>query len=156
MWTLNNTGDIRCWDISTWPTVTEVPGNNFNAPTAACRGLWFDGRYFWTAESIEGTLGYIFQFDYDGTVIHQWLEPAFRGWGACILGGRCGDANGDDDVTTGDGYFVLNYMGSSAVPASCWAANVNGDDALTPADGYHLLNFFGSGPGLDCGPCQLQ
>jgi hypothetical protein len=157
MWTLNDTGEIRCWDISAWPTVTEVPEHNFDAPSAACRGLWFDGQYFFTAESIEGTLGHIFQFDADGTVIRQWLEPAFRGWGACILGGRCGDANGDDGITTADGYLILNYLGSGTTPASCWASNVNGDGTLTSADGFHLLNYLGDPQGfrLTCGACEF-
>jgi PKD repeat protein len=69
--------------------------------------------------------------------------------------GLCGDANGDMAVTTGDGYYVLNYFGSGPAPASCWAANVNGDGNLTTGDGFHILNYFGSGPGFDCQPCDL-
>ncbi len=84
-WTLNDTNEIRCWDISGWPTITEVPSNNFTPPTPDCRGLWFDGQYFWTSESIANTLGHIYKFDYSGTVIDQWLEPAYRGWGACVI-----------------------------------------------------------------------
>jgi len=84
-WTLTDGNQIKCWDISGWPTLTEVPDNSFNAPSPDCRGLWFDGQYFWTAESIEGTLGNIYQFDYHGEVINQWVEPAFKGWSACVI-----------------------------------------------------------------------
>jgi hypothetical protein len=68
--------------------------------------------------------------------------------------GICGDANGDSSITTGDGYYVLNYFGSGGAPVSCWAANVNGDANLTTGDGYHLLNYFGGGPALTCAPCE--
>jgi hypothetical protein len=85
LWTMDDNDNITCWDISAWPTITEVPANNFPAPDTSCRGLWFDGQYFWTAQSLDGALGYIYQFDYDGTIIAQWLEPAFSGWGACLV-----------------------------------------------------------------------
>lgn len=85
LWTMDDNDQVKCWDISTWPSVTEVSANNFSAPDTGCRGLWFDGQYFWTAQSLDGVLGYIYQFDYTGTVIDQWLEPAFRGWGACLV-----------------------------------------------------------------------
>jgi hypothetical protein len=83
-WTLNDSDQIRCWDISAWPTVSEVTSNAFAPPSPACRGLWFDGQYFWTAESKEG-LGSIFQFDHAGQVIDEWTEPAFYGWAACVI-----------------------------------------------------------------------
>ncbi len=67
----------------------------------------------------------------------------------------CGDANGDEVVTSADGYFILNYFGAGPQPVSCWAANVNGDSGLTSADGYWLLNYLGSGPPLDCQPCDF-
>jgi len=84
-WTLNDENQIKCWNISNWPTITEIPDNGFAPPTPDCRGLWFDGLYFWTAESIEGSLGKIYQFNYNGQVINQWTEPAFRGWSACVV-----------------------------------------------------------------------
>ena len=87
-WTLNDENQIKCWDLSNWPTIIEVPGNAFSPPTPNCRGLWFDGLYFWTTESIEGTLGYIYKFNYAGEVISQWLEPAFRCWSACVVTGN--------------------------------------------------------------------
>jgi hypothetical protein len=83
-WTINDTNEMKCWDISGWPAIVELPENAIAPPTPACRGLWFDGEYFWTAESRDATLGQIFRFDYDGTVIEQWTEPAFRGWAACV------------------------------------------------------------------------
>jgi hypothetical protein len=84
-WTLNDENLIKCWDISAWPTVIEVVANSFTPPSPQCRGLWFDGQDFWSAESIDGILGYIYQFDYNGKVINNWLEPAFRGWAACVV-----------------------------------------------------------------------
>ena len=80
---------VTCWDLSQWPTITAVPENNFTPPSADCRGLWYDGRYFWSAES-KDTLGYIYQFDYQGTVVRQILEPAFSGWAACVVSDATG------------------------------------------------------------------
>jgi hypothetical protein len=84
-WTLTDENLVKCWDVSAWPSVTEVPENAFTPPTPDCCGLWFDGQYFWTAESKDGTLGNIYTFNYTGTIIDQWLEPAFRGWSACVI-----------------------------------------------------------------------
>jgi hypothetical protein len=84
-WILDDNNKIRCWDISGWPTLTEIPANAFAAPDTACLGLWFDGECFWTAQSLDGILGYIYQFDYTGTMVNQWLEPAFSGWAACVV-----------------------------------------------------------------------
>ena len=84
-WTLTDGNLVKCWDVSTWPSITEVPENAFAPPTSQCRGLWFDGQYFWTAESIDGILGHIYQFNHRGAVINQWLEPAFQGWAACVI-----------------------------------------------------------------------
>jgi hypothetical protein len=85
LYNLDEDGVIRCWDVAAWPTITEVSENSFSPPSPNCRGLWFDGQFFWTAESIEGSLGYIYKFDYDGEIIEQWLEPAFQGWGVCVV-----------------------------------------------------------------------
>jgi hypothetical protein len=84
LWTLDDTNLVKCWDLSGWPTVTAIPDQNFTPPSPQCRGLYFDGEYFWSAESGE-TLGSIYQFDHDGTVIAQWTEPAFSGWGAAYI-----------------------------------------------------------------------
>jgi hypothetical protein len=65
----------------------------------------------------------------------------------------CGDANGDEAVTTGDGYYILNYFGSGAPPADVRAADANGDCILTTGDGYHVLNHFGSTAELQCDLC---
>jgi hypothetical protein len=72
-----------------------------------------------------------------------------------VISELCGDVNGDESVTTADGYYTLNYFGAGPEPTSCWAANVNGDGSLTTGDGFHLLNYFGSGPALNCAPCDL-
>lgn len=85
LWTMEENGQVRCWDISAWPQVTAVPGNDFSAPSADCRGLFWDGEAFWSAESLEGAVGFIYRFDATGQVLAQWLEPAFRGWGACVV-----------------------------------------------------------------------
>ncbi|MFO7678221.1 MAG: PKD domain-containing protein [Thermoplasmatota archaeon] len=84
-WTLLNTTEIKCWDISNWPNLTEIPENNFFPPTASCRGLWHDGNYFWTAERVEGGTGFIYQFDNNGTIINQIPEPISKGYAACYI-----------------------------------------------------------------------
>jgi hypothetical protein len=84
LWTLDDTDIVKCWDLSGWPTVTQVPGNNFNPPSPQCRGLYFDGEYFWSAESGDSP-GLIYKFDYSGKMIEQWSEPAFSGWGAAFI-----------------------------------------------------------------------
>jgi len=84
-WTLNLDNQIKCWDIGSWPTITEISENMFNPPTTSCRGLWFDGEYFWTAESIDGSLGHIYQFNYNGDIISQWQAPAYMGYSACLI-----------------------------------------------------------------------
>jgi len=111
-WTLNSDGEIRCWDLSAWPTITEIPENAFVPPSSACRGLWFDGEYFWTAESIEDTLGHIYQFDNTGTIVNQWREPAFRGYAACVIAANVpGDLNGDGCVDQADLGILLADWG---------------------------------------------
>jgi hypothetical protein len=84
-WMLDDNNQVRCWNISQWPTLTEILAHAFTAPDTACRGLWFDGEYFWTAQSLDGVLGSIYKFDYTGTVVSQWLQPAFSGWAACVV-----------------------------------------------------------------------
>jgi hypothetical protein len=83
-WTLDDTDLVKCWDLSGWPTVTEVSENNFSPPSPQCRGLFFDGEYFWSAESGD-TPGQIFKFDHSGKVMEQWSEPAFSGWAAALI-----------------------------------------------------------------------
>ena len=83
-WTLSDSAEIRCWDFSQWPNTIEVTANNFSPPTPECRGLWYDGQYFWSAESKDYP-GYIYKFNSTGTVIQQWVEPAFSGWAAGVI-----------------------------------------------------------------------
>ena len=85
LWTLDDSGVAKCWDIVGWPSLVHVPENDITAPSHACRGLFFDGEYFWSAESREDTLGLIYRFDHDGAIARQWTAPAYRGWGACLL-----------------------------------------------------------------------
>jgi hypothetical protein len=84
-WTLTTDNLIKCWDISSWPAISPVSENDFAPPSSQCRGLWFDGQYFWTAESIDGVLGYIYQFDHTGSISDQWLAPAFQGYAAGVI-----------------------------------------------------------------------
>jgi hypothetical protein len=88
LWTLNDEHNlIKSWDLSSWPVVTELPERRVVPPSANCRGLWFDGEYLWSTESIEGTPGSIYRFDFDGTVVDEWPAPAFRGWGVAVIEG---------------------------------------------------------------------
>jgi hypothetical protein len=98
LWTLDDTGVAQCWDIAGWPSVAHVSGNDMTVPSAACRGLFFDGEYFWSAESLEGTPGRIYRFDHDGTVVEQWTAPAYRGWGACLLSDPTGVAGDSSEA----------------------------------------------------------
>jgi hypothetical protein len=81
-------------------------------------------------------------------------DPEYGTYWVCPL---CGDPNDDGDVTTSDGYMILNYFGADVQPASCWTANVNGDGNLTTADGFHLLNYFGDPETfpLMCSACEF-
>ncbi|TSA56642.1 MAG: T9SS C-terminal target domain-containing protein, partial [Planctomycetaceae bacterium] len=85
LWMLNDNKQIKCWDIALWPNLIEVTANNFSPPSDSCRGLWFDGTYFWSTQGFDGSLGYIYQFDYSGQVIDQILAPAWVGFGVCKL-----------------------------------------------------------------------
>jgi|GEM_PF-1715361 len=98
-WTLTDQSEIKCWDISLWPNLAEITSNNFAPPSTDCRGLWFDGDYFWSAESIDSVLGKIYRFDHSGGVVEQWTEPGFMGWSACVVKG------GDFYVDNGDAEF---------------------------------------------------
>ena len=77
---------------------------------AYCRGLWFDGVYFWTAESYEDSLGYIYQFDYNGDIVNQWLEPAYSGWSACVIIGEGNHPPNKPDTPIGETMGVENEI----------------------------------------------
>jgi hypothetical protein len=113
--------------------------------TAAVANEMGNMRTIYMAFGFEAIVGLQNRIDILSAMI-DWLVPT---------GYLCGDTNGDEGVTPGDGYTILNYFGSGFQPVSCWAANTNGDDMLTPADGYHLLNYFGAGSDLDCAPCDF-
>ncbi|MCD6329510.1 MAG: T9SS type A sorting domain-containing protein [Candidatus Cloacimonetes bacterium] len=85
LWMLNDNNQIKCWNVALWPNLIEVTANAFSPPSSACRGLWFDGTYFWSTESLDGSLGYIYKFDYSGQVIDQILAPSWVGFGVCKL-----------------------------------------------------------------------
>jgi hypothetical protein len=144
-WTLNNAGQLRCWDISQWPTISEVPENAFAAPSAACRGLWFDGRDFWTAEYIDGELGYIYEFAPGGAVMNQWREPAFNGYAACVVTlGLPGDVDGDQDVDLDDLAALLAAYGRcSGEPGYNPLADFDESGCVDLADLTMLLSNYG-------------
>lgn len=91
LWTLNDDGLIRAWDVSGWPEMSQDTSLTFEPPSPDCRGLSHDGEYFWTAESIESQTGYIYRFNSIGMVVTQLPEPAFRGWSACVASGYQSD-----------------------------------------------------------------
>ncbi len=85
LWMLTDQAQIKCWDVTFWPNITEITANTFSPPSDSCRGLWFDGTYFWSTEGVDGSLGHIYQFDYSGQVIDQILAPAWVGFGVCEM-----------------------------------------------------------------------
>jgi hypothetical protein len=77
-----------------------------------------------------------------GLYVHEFPPP------------RCGDANGDGVLTTGDAFFILNYFGAGPDPLYCWVANVDGNSHLSAADGFYLMGYFGGGPAPHCAYCD--
>lgn len=84
-WILNDNNQIKCYDISNWPTIIEGPLPTITPPNTECRGLFFDGVYFWTAEYNSSAVGSIYQFDYYENIIKQLVEPYVIGWSACTV-----------------------------------------------------------------------
>lgn len=107
LWMLTENNWITCWDIENWPNINEISENSFTPPSPDCRGLWFDGDFFWTAESFESSLGYIYQFNYSGEIINQWVEPAYSGWSACLL--RSSNESIDIEQNTFDRGFPIRH-----------------------------------------------
>jgi len=138
LWTLTEDNIIKCWDISSWPSIIEVAENNFISPSSQCRGLWFDGQFFWTAESYEDSLGFIYQFDYMGDIINQWIEPAFSGWSACVI------KYSNDTIDIDQSVFNRGFPIRHAIDGD-WAGAQNFTptlDTLTSVDIY--LRKFGT------------
>lgn len=111
-WTLNDQNQVTCWDLSSWPNVIELPDMSFAPPGENCRGLWYDGEYFWSAESIDGAPGSIYRFDHSGVVVDEWPEPAYRGWAACVIEGDSAEEIIIDDY---DDEFFIRGSWSTAV-----------------------------------------
>jgi PKD repeat protein len=82
--------------------------------------------------------------------------PSWYAVDLTVLEAVCGDANGNGDISSADGFHILNFLGGVGTLSSCWAANVTGDEFLTMSDGFWLLNYFAGGPGLNCAPCSIQ
>jgi len=142
LWTLDDTNLIKCWDVAGWPAVVELPELAFAPPSAACRGLFYDGEAFWTAESIEESLGRIYRFSHGGAVLRMWDEPAYQGWGACVV--RSTDLTPTDAVSISLEPIRPNPVASSAtvrfsLPAPSRVAlriyNVAGEVVATVASG---------------------
>jgi hypothetical protein len=140
LYTLNDDGLIRCWNVSDWPDLVEIPDNTITAPSPDCRGLWFDGEHFWTAESLDGLLGQIYRFDHEGDVLEQWTEPAFRGWAACLIRGSVtGDLNGDGVVDVADLLALLGHWGPCPSPPAECPADLDDDGSVAVEDLLVLL-----------------
>jgi hypothetical protein len=140
LYMLTDDGLIRCWDVTDWPDLAEIPDDAITPPTLDCRGLWFDGAYFWTAESLDGLLGQIYRFDHEGNVVEQWSEPAFRGWAACVIEGSvAGDLNGDGVVDVADLLAMLVNWGPCPPPPAECSADLDGDGSVGVEDLLTLL-----------------
>ena len=138
LWMLTENNSITCWDVANWPNITEVVENSFIPPSPQCRGLWFDGQYFWTAESLESSLGYIYQFNYSGDVINQWVEPAYSGWSACLL--KASNESIDIQQTVFNrGFPIRHAIDGDWAAAQSFVPTVN---TMTKAEIY--LRKFGS------------
>jgi hypothetical protein len=156
--TLDDSNLIKCWDIAGWPSVVEVPELAFAPPSAACRGLFYDGEAFWTAESIADELGRIYRFTHDGTILRMWDEPAYQGWGACVVRTADADAAGASSLSlqpirpnpvAGAATVHFNLPAPSRVSLRIY--NVAGELVDTVASGE-----FGAGPhevAWDAGAC---
>jgi hypothetical protein len=129
-------------------------------------GFTGDSIYCWNQSyfDLSDFIGDSIRFGFDfgassGSIYHPgWYIKWTRLWGDQEFVEICGDANGDSQVLTSDGFYLLNYFGAGPEPMSCWCANVNGDDVLTTSDGFWLLNYFGDPiqfP-LNCAPCELR
>lgn len=145
-WMIGNQNLIRCYDFSSWPNLVEIPANQFAPPSAHCRGLWHDGEYFWTAESIENQLGKIFKFDQQGQVVQEWWAPAYRGWGAVKVSIGLpvvpGDANCDGVVNVLDVIAMVNHvLGLSPEPFCFENADMNGDNMINILDVIAATNL---------------
>ncbi len=145
-WMLGNQNLIKCYDFSGWPDLVGVPVNHFAPPSPHCRGLWHDGEYFWTAESVENQLGKIYKFNLQGQVIEEWWAPAFRGWGAVKVSTGItlisGDANCDGNVNVLDVITTVNYvLGLNPEPFCFENADLNQDGTINILDVIDLVNF---------------
>ena len=82
LWTIIEEDDmVRCWDLSAWPELTEIEDNAIAKPSDACRGLFFDGEYFWTSEAHETIPGNSYRFDHEGNIIETHENANQVGWG---------------------------------------------------------------------------
>ena len=100
LWTIVEDDDmIRCWDLSGWPELTEVEENAVAKPSGACRGLFYDGAYFWTSESLEAVAGEIYRLDHEGNIVETYDNASNIGWGVAAL---------LDNTSTGRPGFALS------------------------------------------------
>lgn len=145
-WMIGNENLVRCYDFSGWPNLVEIPGNQFFPPSADCRGLWYDGENFWTAESVENQLGKIYKFDQQGQVVQQWWAPAFRGWGAVKVSFPSpvlpGDANCDGLINIFDVITIVNKIFGFEPELFCFEnADLNGDSIINLLDVIAVTNL---------------
>jgi hypothetical protein len=143
-YTIDVDGSGACWDLADWPQITEMTEIEFAPPTPQCRGLWFDGEYFWTAERRDGQLGWIYRFERDGTIIDQWLAPAFDGYAAALVRAEpTGDMNGDGTVNVQDLLLLLDAWGPCPEPPADCPADLDGDGEVDVQDLLLVLANWG-------------
>jgi hypothetical protein len=158
-WTLTDDGIVKCWKIEAWPSVIELSAKNFSPPTPDCRGLWYDGEYFWTAESFESEPGYIYQFDYNGSVVTQIPEPTYSGWGVCIVQTEnsdwtCGDADGSGAVDIDDAVYLISFIFSGGpTPDPPESGDPDCSDNIDIDDAVYVISYIFSGGPPPCAGC---
>lgn len=83
LWIMNDEAILKKLDISEWPKIKVL--SQMSAPSKNCRGLSFDGKSFWTAESINEERGKIFQLNADGKILKTLHQPTGTGWAAAVM-----------------------------------------------------------------------
>jgi len=67
---------------------------------------------------------------------------------------RCGDANGDGNITSSDAITILLWLIGQADITSCYSANTNGDSTVSASDAIQIILWTVGFAELTCYPCQ--
>jgi len=156
LWNVGEDGVAHCWDVSGWPDMIELAENVITLPSTACRGLWFDGEHFWTAEATDGALGYIYKFDQQGQVVEQWREPAYIGWAAGLIEAdyRCGDCDDNGSINIADAVVLVAYIFAGGTPPTpLEVGDVNCDTLIDVSDVVYLVSYIFAGGPPPCATC---